>query len=95
MASWDGNKNQWGAQPNYDANYQSVYQPGPTPQYGQPAYPQPSGPPPAEYDGDYKSPYEGDRFKPKKKVNDIFFLIFFILQVRAPLSPSRGRHLSE
>lgn len=40
------------------------------PAYGQPAY------------GDFKSPYEGERFKPKKTVNDIFFLIFFIAQVR-------------
>lgn len=82
MATWDGNKNQWGAQPNYNASYQPVYEPGPTPQYGQPAYPQPPGPPPGEYGGDHKSPYEGDRFRPKKRVNDIFFLIFFILQVR-------------
>ncbi|TRM69781.1 plasma-membrane choline transporter-domain-containing protein [Schizophyllum amplum] len=66
--------------------------PGPTPQYGQqygqqPFYPQqpngygqqPAYGQPAY--GDYKSPYEGERFKPKKTVNDIFFLIFFIAQL--------------
>jgi hypothetical protein len=31
--------------------------------------------------GDTKDPYEGGRFKPKKKVNDPIFLVFFILQV--------------
>ncbi|CAL1707153.1 unnamed protein product [Somion occarium] len=83
MAQWNAS-NQWGAQPGH--TYSPVYQPGPTPQYGQPGYPFPptSVPPPAEYGGgygaDHKSPFEGDRFKPKKRVNDIFFLIFFILQ---------------
>jgi hypothetical protein len=32
--------------------------------------------------GDLKDPYAGDRFKPKKKVNDPILLVFFILQVR-------------
>lgn len=35
--------------------------------------------------GDYKDPYSGDRFKPKKKINDPIFLILFILQV--PIFP--------
>ena len=34
------------------------------------------------YGNDYKAPYEGQRFKPKKRLNDPFFLIFFIAQVR-------------
>lgn len=50
--------------------------PGPTPNYG-------GGygyaPPPPTYD--QKSPYEGDRFKPKKKINDPIFLVLFILQL--------------
>jgi hypothetical protein len=33
--------------------------------------------------GDTKDPYEGGRFKPKKKVNDPIFLVFFILQVNS------------
>jgi len=32
-------------------------------------------------EGDTKDPYAGDRFKPKKTVNDPIFLIFFILQL--------------
>jgi hypothetical protein len=31
--------------------------------------------------GDLKDPYAGDRFKPKKKVNDPILLVFFILQL--------------
>jgi len=49
--------------------------PGPTPQYA----PQPYNPP--YNNNDVKNPYEGDRFKPKKKINDPIFLIFFILQL--------------
>lgn len=47
----------------------------------------PSGPP-APYGGEGgfgsdldKSPYDGDRFKPKKRFNDPIFLILFIAQV--------------
>lgn len=32
------------------------------------------------YNGDTKSPYEGERFKPKKRINDPIFLILFIAQ---------------
>jgi hypothetical protein len=32
---------------------------------------------------DHKDPYAGGRFKPKKKVNDLIFLILFIFQVHA------------
>ncbi|KAG6837726.1 hypothetical protein H0H93_003528 [Arthromyces matolae] len=53
--------------------------PGPTPNYGEPYPQQPApGPPPAY---DQKSPYEGDRFKPKRTINDPIFLIFFVLQL--------------
>lgn len=30
---------------------------------------------------DFKDPYAGDRFKPKKTLNDPIFLVLFILQV--------------
>lgn len=50
----------------------------------------PSGPP-APYGGEGgfgsgldKSPYDGDRFKPKKRFNDPIFLILFIAQVSGP-----------
>jgi hypothetical protein len=75
----DYKNEQWGAQ---QGSYQPQYQPGPTPTYAppptQPPYQQQTG-----Y-GDDKSPFEGDRFNPKTRVNDPFFLIFFILQVRPP-----------
>ncbi|KAK7472552.1 pH nine-sensitive protein 1 [Stygiomarasmius scandens] len=48
--------------------------PGPTPAYGQPYQP------PTEYSADVKDPYQGDRFKPKKRINDPIFLALFILQ---------------
>lgn len=61
--------------------YQPVYQPGPTPNYAGP-YAPPSAPPPNE-NGHYdqKSPYEGERFKPRKRLNDPFFFVFFLLQL--------------
>ncbi|TDL26138.1 DUF580-domain-containing protein [Rickenella mellea] len=54
------------------------YNPG----YSQP-YAPPAQPPPqqAQGYGDYKSPYEGERFKPKKRFKDPIFLVFFILQL--------------
>jgi len=51
--------------------------PGPTPGYAptyEPEYNSGGG-------GDVKDPYEGGRFKPKKRVNDPIILIFFILQL--------------
>ncbi|KAH9485401.1 Protein PNS1 [Psilocybe cubensis] len=53
--------------------------PGPTPAYGSegPYYVPPEQP---LYGGDIKDPYAGGRFKPKKRVNDPIFLIFFVLQ---------------
>ncbi|CCM05448.1 uncharacterized protein FIBRA_07667 [Fibroporia radiculosa] len=70
--------------PPYKAVYkQPVYQPGPTPNYAEPYAP--SGAPPDTDFGngfsDPKSPYEGDRFKPRKRINDPFFLIVFMLQL--------------
>ncbi|KNZ80543.1 Protein PNS1 [Termitomyces sp. J132] len=54
--------------------------PGPTPNYG--SYggyiPEQPAPPPAY---DQKSPYEGERFKPNRTINDPLFLIFFVLQL--------------
>jgi hypothetical protein len=44
----------------------------------------PTGPPPASYNQNgyrnEKDPYANGRFKPKSKVNDVFFLLFFVLQ---------------
>ncbi|KAF8161084.1 plasma-membrane choline transporter-domain-containing protein [Crassisporium funariophilum] len=60
--------------------------PGPTPAYGQPAYYAPPTQPMygnggnGNYNGDVKNPFEGDRFKPKKRINDPIFLILFVLQ---------------
>lgn len=78
MANWvDPSKGSWNNPP-----YQPVYEPGPTPQYaeqyGGPSY---GHPPPQSYAPDSKSAYDGGRFTPKKTVNDIFFLLFFIAQV--------------
>ncbi|KAI6021421.1 plasma-membrane choline transporter-domain-containing protein [Pisolithus microcarpus] len=74
MANWDDD--QWGAQ----RGYQTIT--GPNPGYSQP-YAEPVNPPAYQtYDhGDAKSPYEGGRFRPKKRVNDPVFLVLFILQL--------------
>ncbi len=70
-----------GPTPNYAPNYP------PQGAYGQPAYGQ------GEYGGGYsdqKDPYAGERFKPKKRINDPIFLILFIAQVRSmPARSSR------
>jgi hypothetical protein len=55
-------------------SYQQPY-PGPTPNYNHAYAPTP------QYGADFKNPYEGDRFKPKKKINDPIFLVLFIAQV--------------
>lgn len=72
-------------QPSYQPNYQTSNQPnqptfqppypGPTPSYS--PVPQEQQ---AQYAADTKNPYEGDRFKPKKRINDPIFLVLFILQ---------------
>lgn len=60
----------------------------------------PSGPP-APYGGEGgfgsgldKSPYDGDRFKPKKRFNDPIFLILFIAQVSGVHSSYCWMHLT-
>ncbi|KAH9931154.1 plasma-membrane choline transporter-domain-containing protein [Epithele typhae] len=63
---------QWSGNP-----YTPVYTPGPSAPYAQQYAPQTSN----GYDGDVKNPYEGDRFKPKKRINDPIFLILFIAQL--------------
>lgn len=71
---------QWGPPPQaYPPHNQATAPyPGPTPTYGQPI------PQQQPFVSDTKNPYEGDRFKPKKRINDPFFLVFFILQVGMP-----------
>ncbi|KII92408.1 hypothetical protein PLICRDRAFT_102406 [Plicaturopsis crispa FD-325 SS-3] len=78
MSQW--NKDQWGAQPQPQAQY-AQNNGGPSPGYA-PAYAQPAPYGDQTGAGEYeaKSPYEGDRFKPKKRVNDVAFLVLFILQ---------------
>ncbi|OJA18624.1 hypothetical protein AZE42_01778 [Rhizopogon vesiculosus] len=79
MAQW--NKDQWGAQQGQ--GYVPFYANGgqPNPGYSQPYAQSVSQP---QYDPQaseiQKSPFEDGRFQPKKRINDIFFLIFFILQ---------------
>jgi hypothetical protein len=72
MSQW---QQQQQAYPPYE--YQPGAPPGPTPQYA-PQYAPPSEP----FYNDTKSPYENDRFKPKKRINDPIVLVIFILQVR-------------
>jgi hypothetical protein len=73
-------KNPGGYSPSYNpGGYTPSYNPGPTPYYAPPSV----LPPDQVYVAQEKSPYEGDRFKPKKRINDPFFTIFFILQVRS------------
>ncbi|KAL5506999.1 PNS1 [Sanghuangporus vaninii] len=59
---------------------QPMYTPGVSQPYA------PGGPPPPEaggygYNADVKNPYEGERFKPKKRVKDPVFLVLFIAQL--------------
>ncbi|KAJ8590242.1 DUF580-domain-containing protein [Rhizopogon salebrosus TDB-379] len=79
MTHW--NKDQWGAQ--QEEGYPPFYANGggPKPGYSQP-YAQTVSQPQYDPQGSetQKSPFEDGRFQPKKRVNDIFFLIFFILQ---------------
>lgn len=79
MAYW--NKDQWGVQQGQ--GYPPFYALGgePKPGHSQP-YAQPIVQP--QYDpqspANQKTPFEDGRFQPKKRVNDILFLILFILQ---------------
>ncbi|KIY62144.1 DUF580-domain-containing protein [Cylindrobasidium torrendii FP15055 ss-10] len=77
-----GHGQQWGGQQGYQQGYpeqqypqQAYPAPGPTPNYAPPVQP-----PPQQYNTDYKGAAEGERFKPKRRINDPFFLVFFILQ---------------
>ncbi|KAJ7287527.1 DUF580-domain-containing protein [Mycena rebaudengoi] len=76
--SWQQQPTQWSQQQQPLFQPPNGPPPGPTPQYAN-TYAPPSQPypPPSEpyYDGDNKSPYENNRFKPKKKINDPIFLL--------------------
>ncbi|KAF8844322.1 DUF580-domain-containing protein [Paxillus ammoniavirescens] len=74
MAHWS--RDQWGAQ---QAHEHQPFVGGPTPGYSRP-YAQVSQPPDG-FHGNTKSPFDDGRFQPRKRVNDIFFLLFFILQL--------------
>ncbi|KAK7057181.1 plasma-membrane choline transporter-domain-containing protein [Favolaschia claudopus] len=65
------NNNQYQSNP-----YQPGAPPGPSPEYATQYAP----PPPQPFYNDTKSPYENDRFKPKKRINDPIILVLFILQ---------------
>lgn len=69
------NDQQWGSQPQAAPQYQPPYHPGQSQPYAQPYQ---SGA--QQYGSDPKSPYEGDRFKPKTRINDPIFLILFLAQ---------------
>ncbi|KAG0693390.1 plasma-membrane choline transporter-domain-containing protein [Suillus ampliporus] len=79
MSGW--NKDQWGVQQGQGYSPFYTNGGGPTPGHSQP-YAQPAAQPQYEPQafGNQKSPFEDGRFKAKKRVNDIFFLILFILQ---------------
>lgn len=78
-------KAQWGGQ-----SYEPVYEPGPAMNYGGPSYGYGGPPPPqAGYVSDSKSPYDGGRFAPKKRINDWAFLLLFIAQVSIPMCVRR------
>ncbi|KAI0051823.1 hypothetical protein FA95DRAFT_140853 [Auriscalpium vulgare] len=74
---------QWGAQRQHanPAYNNPAYQPGQSQPYAPPQ--------PPVYNQNEKSPYEGDRFKHKKRINDPLPLILFILQVRRLLPTPR------
>ncbi|KXN90606.1 Protein PNS1 [Leucoagaricus sp. SymC.cos] len=66
-------------------SYQGTPYPGPTPNYSQ-SYPPintqgQSAPLVQTYAPDTKSPYDEGRFKPKRRVNDPIFLVFFIATI--------------
>ncbi|EIW63547.1 DUF580-domain-containing protein [Trametes versicolor FP-101664 SS1] len=75
MSNWQPSASPNGYQPVYGAP-----DPGPAPYYAQTSYAPPPPPQPG-YGGDSKSPYAGERFKPKKRINDPIFLILFIAQL--------------
>ncbi|KAJ7581593.1 plasma-membrane choline transporter-domain-containing protein [Mycena floridula] len=86
MSQWQQNQQnpQWGGAPqqqSYPPARPSY--PSPTPAYGGSNYmpPQEQQQPLYNTGNNYKNdPFEGDRFKPKKKINDPVFLVLFVLQ---------------
>ncbi|KAF9075425.1 plasma-membrane choline transporter-domain-containing protein [Rhodocollybia butyracea] len=83
MSNWthkgEPNPEQWGqqvSQPPQAYNGQPAPYPGPTPNYAQPTT---STSPTPLVETDYDA-YQGDRFKPRKRIHDPIFLVFFILQ---------------
>jgi hypothetical protein len=80
MADW--NKDQWGVQQGQGHPPFYTLSGEPTPGHSQP-YAQPVVQPQDDLQSsaNQKTPFEDGRFQPKKQVNDIFFLILFILQV--------------
>ncbi|KAF9241572.1 plasma-membrane choline transporter-domain-containing protein [Melanogaster broomeanus] len=74
MANWS--RDQWGSQQGPVINTG-----GPVPGYSQPYAHTVSQHQSDQFNGNTKSPFDDGRFQPKKRVNDIFFLIFFILQL--------------
>ncbi|KAF7985040.1 hypothetical protein HWV62_8873 [Athelia sp. TMB] len=70
-------QDQWGGQPPQGYSNGAGPNPGYAPNYAPPPQaPYQQNP----YNGEQKSPYDGDRFKPKKRLNDPIFLVFFVLQ---------------
>ncbi|KAI0769458.1 DUF580-domain-containing protein [Trametes elegans] len=79
MSHW----NQTQSPPHPYAPVYGAPQPGPAPVYAEAPYAPPPQPAYGQggYGGDAKSPYEGERFKPKKRINDPIFLVLFIAQL--------------
>ncbi|KAF7964692.1 hypothetical protein HWV62_4171, partial [Athelia sp. TMB] len=70
-------QDQWGGQSPQGYSNGAGPNPGYAPNYAPPPQaPYQQNP----YNGEQKSPYDGDRFKPKKRLNDPIFLVFFVLQ---------------
>ncbi|KZP34479.1 DUF580-domain-containing protein [Athelia psychrophila] len=71
-------QDQWGSQPPQGYSNGAGPNPGYTPNYAPP----PVAPYQQDvYNNDQKSPYEGDRFKHKRRLNDPIFLVIFVLQL--------------
>lgn len=87
-SQWGGQNPQWGSQDPGQGPYQPMQNNYPAPGYPPQYAPPPQPPVQQQYNpggGDSKSPYEGNRFKPQKRINDPIFLILFILQVSIPI----------
>lgn len=76
---------QWGAQSKLAP---TAYRPGVSEPYASP-----NGPPPPTGYGPTKEtmdPYEGDRFRPRKRVNDPLVLLLFVAQVNVEARHTSG-----